>query len=70
MCGIRRLTVELAVVGVVVLASVEVARAGEVCEIRSGGSSMICNCDDTMTAVELAVALNDELLDVGSLTLV
>ena len=61
--------------GAVLLLMMEAVIGGEKCEIKSGGSSMVCNCDDgkgnplSMTMLELDTTLKDERIDVGALTL-
>jgi len=47
-----------------ILASVQCAN---VCDMRSGGGTMVCNCDGDMSDEELNAALNQEEFNVGAL---
>lgn len=43
-------------------------QCANVCDIRSGGSTLVCNCDSGMTDEELSAVLNQEDFNVGALT--
>lgn len=45
------------------------AQCANVCDIRSGGGSIVCNCDGNMTSEELSTAFGKEELNVGALSI-